>query len=195
MFYICSAFKKPAILLGKPISSIITAMQSLFAHKLGAALLTPPRLTDGKRILIELIWLTPAFGICVLASKEMAFSPQFDSAALRLALIAFFIPSLGEELLFRAAILPKADPSAPLPYARIALSALLFTAWHPLQALLIEGPRAAIFMDPWFLAACGMLGIGCARLYWKSGSIWPSVLLHWLAVIGWKTLAGGPPLI
>ena len=166
-----------------------------FAAKLRTALLTRPNWTDGILTLREMIWLVPALGICVALSDTMQWSPVFDASTLRLALVAILIPSLGEELLFRVALLPKPEPETAMPKVRFAAALVLFVLWHPLQALFTTDARAAIFLDPWFLLAVAALGAACTRIYWASRSIWPAVFLHWLAVVGWKALAGGPELL
>ena len=38
------------------------------------------------------------------------------------------------------------------------------------------------------------LGLGCALIRWRTGSLWPAVALHWLVVVTWQTLLGGPGL-
>jgi predicted Abi (CAAX) family protease len=68
----------------------------------------------------------------------------------------------------------------------------LFVLWHPPQGLIFGPHWAAIMLNPWFLACVGALGFASARLYLRTGSIWPSVLLHWLVVVAWKALLGGP---
>jgi predicted Abi (CAAX) family protease len=72
------------------------------------------------------------------------------------------------------------------------VSVVLFVAWHPLQALVFGSHWAQTVSNPWFLAAVAAFGVSSARLYWKTASLWPSVALHWLIVIGWKALLGGP---
>lgn len=165
------------------------------AAKLRNVLLTRPKWTDGILILREMIWLVPALGICVVLSDAMRWNPVIDASTLRLALIAVLIPSLGEELLFRAALLPQPQPKSAIPKSRLAVALVLFVLWHPLQALFTTDARAVVFLDPWFLLAVAALGLACSRIYWASNSIWPAVLLHWLAVVGWKALAGGPELL
>jgi predicted Abi (CAAX) family protease len=55
------------------------------------------------------------------------------------------------------------------------------------------GPHwARVVLDPFFLAAVFVMGVALGRLYARSGSIWPCVILHWFAVVGWKALLGGP---
>ena len=64
--------------------------------------------------------------------------------------------------------------------------------WHPAQALVFGPHWAAVVLDPWFLAAVAATSVALSRLYLLTGSIWPSVALHWLIVVAWKALLGGP---
>jgi uncharacterized protein len=114
-----------------------------------------------------------------------------DTGVVRLVLIAIFVPAIGEELVFRAALLPQPDGS-PVPWLPVLISTALFVLWHPLQALVFGPHWTAAVLNPWFLAAVAALGVALARLYWKTGSLWPPVALHWLAVATWKILFGGP---
>ena len=107
---------------------------------------------------------------------------------LGLAATLFVVPALGEEILFRGLLIPRDRPGV----GAILLSVLLFVLWHPLQALTIGPPWAAAFLDPWFLAAVAILGLALARIYAATRSLWPCVLAHWLVVLGWKTVLGGP---
>lgn len=105
-----------------------------------------------------------------------------------LAATLFLMPALGEELLFRAALIPRDEPSLGWQ----ALSAMLFVAWHPLQAVTVGPPWAGAFLNPWFLACVAVLGIGLGRIYAATWSVWPCVLVHWLVVLVWKAVLGGP---
>jgi predicted Abi (CAAX) family protease len=119
------------------------------------------------------------------------FSWTEDLGALfRIAIIALVAPAVGEELLFRVLLLPPPGPLVPA--WRIALSTGLFVLWHPPQALLFGPHWAAVVLNPGFLAAVAVLGIALCRLYTRTGSIWPCVLLHWAAVVAWKAFLGGP---
>jgi predicted Abi (CAAX) family protease len=104
--------------------------------------------------------------------------------------VAVVAPALGEELLFRAALLPA--PGVRAPAWRSAVPVLLFVLWHPPQALLFGPHWEAVVLDPWFLAAVAVLGTALTRLYLATGSIWPPVLLHWATIVGWKAWFGAP---
>lgn len=161
-------------------------------RRLSAALRTPPRWSHFGPFAREAAWLLPVLLALGFAGGLMRLAPRFDEAVLRLALIALVAPALAEELLFRAALLPRPDPDRPLPLGALALSASLFLLWHPLQILIFPPHWRAVMLDPWFLAAVAAFGIASARLYWATGSIWPSVALHWLVVVAWKALLSGP---
>jgi predicted Abi (CAAX) family protease len=122
----------------------------------------------------------------------MHWQPRFDMELLRLALVALVAPAIGEEILFRAALLPAPDSSRPLPYGPLLLSVALFVLWHPLQALVFGPHWRETVLDPWFLASVAAFGVASARLYWNTGSLWPPVALHWMVVVAWKALLGGP---
>ena len=154
-----------------------------------AGLRTLPGATGWLRASFELAWAAPMmlivayFGALISLPVSLA-----GSASLGLAATVFVVPALGEELLFRGLVMPRDRPGA----AWIALSALLFVLWHPLQAVTIGPPWAAAFLDPWFLACTAILGVALARIYVATRSLWPCVVAHWLIVLGWKALLGGP---
>jgi len=141
---------------------------------------------------LEALWLVPALLIIGAGGDLIDWRPRFDADILRLAAVAIVAPALGEELLFRAAILPEPRPGRPLPLASLAASVILFVVWHPLQTLVFGAHWARTVLDPWFLLAVAAFGVASARLYWRTRSLWPSVALHWLVVVGWKALLDGP---
>jgi predicted Abi (CAAX) family protease len=150
-----------------------------------------PRLDAWRPLALEAAWSLPlAAALCGLGGL-LDFGWTDDPALLlRLALVAFVAPAFGEELLFRVLLLPP--PRQTVAPRRILLSAALFVLWHPPQALLFGPHWAAVVLDPFFLAAVFVLGIALGRLYARTGSIWPCVLLHWTSVVAWKALFGAP---
>jgi predicted Abi (CAAX) family protease len=105
-----------------------------------------------------------------------------DPAALaRVALAAVLVPALGEEAVFRG-------PLARGRYPLAALSLALFVAWHPAQLALGLPWARPVFADPAFLALAGLLGLACTVSRMRSGSLWPAVAMHWIAVVAWKAL-------
>jgi len=146
----------------------------------------------------EALWLFPALVLFGWLGGFLTWQPNLTPQLALLALIAFFVPSLGEETIFRGILLkPPSDGASGL--GPVVLSAALFTLWHPLQLLgcrwLVSGPCplpwASIGFCFWFLAACFALGLACARVVLKTRSIWPAVVLHWIVVVAWIGLFGG----
>jgi predicted Abi (CAAX) family protease len=116
-----------------------------------------------------------------------ALTPAAPGLPLRL-LTVLFVPALGEELPFRGLLVP--GPEARRPWPAIAASTALYVAWHPLEALTFL-PRATMFLRPDFLICTAILGLGCAVMRWRTGSLWPAVLLHGVFVVVWQTWLGG----
>ena len=116
-----------------------------------------------------------------------ALTPAVPGLPLRL-LAVLFVPALGEEIPFRGLLVP--GPEARRPYGAIAISTALYVAWHPLEALTFL-PHATMFLRPDFLACTAILGLGCAVMRWRTGSLWPAVLLHGGFVVVWQTWLGG----
>jgi predicted Abi (CAAX) family protease len=154
-----------------------------------AAIATLPGADGRRRALIETAWALPLLLIVAHVGGLLRPGIETDATtALTLAATLFVVPALGEELLFRALLIPRGRPTA----FSIGVATLLFILWHPLQAVTVGPPYAAAFLDPWFLACVGILGVACGQIYAATGSLWPPVLLHWLVVFGWKTFLGGP---
>lgn len=110
-------------------------------------------------------------------------------AFLLLAVIAFFAPALGEELIFRGVLQPRAV-SRPKDWSLAILSLAGFVLWHPVQVWLGLPMAQPVFTEPAFLLLVAILGALCTALTHLSGSLWPAIILHWLVVIGWKAGSG-----
>ena len=109
-----------------------------------------------------------------------------------LGLSVFFVPAFVEEAVFRGLLVPaRGETSRPVLW--IAASVAVFVLWHAFEALtFLTG--AHVFLSPVFLACAGMLGLGCAIVRYRTGSLWPCVLGHGLLVWFWHTWFGGPLL-
>jgi predicted Abi (CAAX) family protease len=116
-------------------------------------------------------------------------SPDYAGLPLRLISVAF-VPSLAEEGVFRGLLMPdRYETRRPLVW--IVATTAIFTSWHLVETLFLR--RAApIFLRPDFLVCAAILGAAAAAVRWRTGSLWPCVLLHWLAVVAWQTWLGGP---
>jgi predicted Abi (CAAX) family protease len=172
--------------------AIVAGALATIAKRVRAALTTQPDARD----LVDLALAAAVFAALaaliaantgLLRSAPLA-APQLGLLALR----ALVIPAFGEELFFRAALVPARTETAR-PALWIGLSVALFTAWHMLETTFLPG-SAATFLRADFLALAAALGLLCALLRWRSGSIWTAVALHWLAVVAWQGWFGGPAL-
>lgn len=104
--------------------------------------------------------------------------------------LAVFVPALGEELAFRGLLVPGRAEGGPAARA-ILLSTGVFVVWHVFEALTFMPAAAPVFLRFDFLATTAVLGLACGWLRWRTGSLWPAVLLHWLEVAGWQIGFGG----
>jgi len=104
--------------------------------------------------------------------------------------LAVFIPALGEELVFRGLLVPGRE-EAGRATTPILVSTVLFVCWHVFEGLTFMRAAAPIFLRSDFLATTAVLGLSCAVLRHRTGSLWPAVLLHWLEVAGWQIWFGG----
>lgn len=156
-----------------------------------AALVTLPRGADGLRVLFELVWVAPILAVLGWAGGLVDPAPLDLPAFFGFAAVAVFVPTLAEEVIFRAVLLPS--PRANPSLIRSALAIGAFVVWHPLQVLWFGAAWGAVVLNPWFLAAVVVLGVATTRLYLATASLWPPVLLHWLVVVAWKVLGGASP--
>jgi len=156
---------------------------------LTAGLRSWPGIPGWGRAALELGWAVPLMLIVVHLGNPVGF--QFPPDAITsLGLIAtlFVAPALGEEMLFRGLLIPRSRSGS----LAIVPSVLLFVLWHPLQAVTFGPPWASAFLEPSFLAAVAILGVALGRIYAATRSLWPCIFAHWLVVLGWKLLLGGP---
>lgn len=157
------------------------------------ALRTRPSGRDWTELPLASAALAATAGPLGLAAGLFTPGPADTADLLRIAPLAFVIPALGEELAFRAALIPDRTEAAGAASA-VALSTALFVAWHLVEAFTFLPAARGLFTRPDFLACAACLGLACALLRRRSGSIWTAVLLHWGAVVVWKTWLGGPLL-
>jgi predicted Abi (CAAX) family protease len=99
-------------------------------------------------------------------------------------------PGFGEEAPFRGLLVPGRLETAN-PWPSLIPVTLVFTAWHVVEVLTFLPAARAAFLRWDFLACAAILGLGCGLVRWRTGSLWPAVLLHWLAVTIWQTWLGG----
>jgi predicted Abi (CAAX) family protease len=180
----------PTILFGQiPIVSTIVL-------RLWAGIVTLPTMSGwlwGLGLLIGYGIIACGFGF---RSKFLSIDYQLDKSKLKNILSLghlFLMPALVEEILFRLLLIPHPIETATSTDIWIwsIVSLFLFIIYHPLNALTLYPPGKPTFMDWRFLTLAGLLGIVCTSIYSMSGSIWLSVLIHWVAVWCWLKLFGG----
>ena len=114
-----------------------------------------------------------------------------NTAGMPLRLLTVLLaPGFGEEAPFRGLLIPSRRET-PRPWLALAVVTPVFIAWHVFEAMTFLPAARAQFLRPDFLACAGALGVGCGLVRWRTGSLWPAVLLHWLAVTIWQTWLGG----
>lgn len=106
---------------------------------------------------------------------------------------SFFSPAITEEVFFRILLLPHPTENASAwgLWLSGCASLAIFIAYHPLNALTFFPAGRQTFLNPIFLLLTALLGAACAIAYLQSGSLWPPVLMHWLAVSLWLLVFGG----
>src|SRR5262249_21272224 len=101
--------------------------------------------------------------------------------------------SLFEETLFRALLLPH--PSEDFSRIGLTINMLvavgLFVLGHPLAGWLFAPAAPPLFYDPVFLTLSAIFGVVVSLVYLRTGSIWPSVFMHWVIVVAWRIWFGG----
>ncbi len=162
----------------------------MIASRVRRACATLPTLRDFAECVLALCLFAALAALVTSATGLAHFAPRSAPEIALIALRALFVPALGEEIVFRAALVPS-RAEAPRPGAAIAFSVLAFTLWHVAETLFLPG-AGATFLRADFLALAAMLGLFCAILRWRSGSIWTAVALHWSVVLAWQGWFGAP---
>lgn len=173
----------PTSLLGH-----LPVLGTLFNRVL-ASLLPPFQPGDlGRSLLVLAGYGAVALGLGV-ASGFLSLPWQWPPLAEALPRLArlLLMPALVEELLFRVLLIPH--PIEDFPWQPLlgwnALSLGLFVLYHPVAARLWYPQARDLFDDPRFLLQATLLGVACSLAYGYTGSLWPPVLIHWLAVVIW----------
>ncbi len=166
------------------------------SNNLGQSFLTSPVKAPLKA------WaLVPVFAIIAVSVGFGAGLFQFgwldSSITPVLPIILFVFPSLLEEAFFRGVLIPRnilASGHAKAAWS-VAISTLVFVAWHPFNALAFNPTAISLFLNPWFLVMVGAMGVTCGYAYAVSRSIWIPVIIHWAAVTAWVLFLGGRNLV
>lgn len=155
---------------------------------------------DASRCLGRLLVLFGCYAAAAttiyLSSGLGRVAPRIDSVAGFIALAAgfFVLPSLLEELLWRWTLIAsdRLGRVNRRSAASVLASSVVFTAAHPIAAWLFVPHAREVFLRPAFLAIVFLLGLTTGVSYVWSKSIWPPVFIHWVTVLAWKFLLGGP---
>ena len=159
------------------------------------ALLTWPDRAAWRRAVS--IWLLFVVAAVPVAWRSGLVAPELAPVTPRLALAIvgtiLLHPAFGEEFLFRVLMLPRRpDSVSPVAFVVRGLASLvLYVGAHPLNAWLTRPAVLPVFTNPWYLALATLLGVACSAIYVRTGSVWPSVLVHWTTVSAWILLLGG----
>lgn len=123
--------------------------------------------------------------------------PLSSKIAPLLPISLFVFPSLLEETFFRGVLIPRNILKSGVANASraVAISAVVFVAWHPANALVLNHSAIPLFLDPWFLIIVFALGITCGYSYVVSRSVWVPVIIHWATVTIWVLFLGGRNLV
>jgi len=160
-----------------------------FAARVARALRTRPTARDGVELLLAAV--ASALILGPLGTATGLLTPVPADGLARIALVALVFPALAEELVFRGALIPDRTET-PHAGRAIAVPTLLFVLWHVLEAYTVFPGARGLLTRPDFLLSAGVLGLLCALLRRRSGSLWTAVALHWAAVVVWKSGLGGP---
>lgn len=145
--------------------------------------------------------LVPVFAVLAVSvgfgAGLLSFGWLDSPIAPLLPILLFVFPSLLEEAFFRGVLIPRNIlESGRLKTAwSVLISALVFVAWHPFNALTFNPTAIPLFLNPWFLVIVGAMGVTCGYAYVLSGSIWVPVIIHWAAVAVWVLFLGGRNLV
>jgi predicted Abi (CAAX) family protease len=114
-----------------------------------------------------------------------------DAGALMRLPVILCVPAFTEELVFRGPVPARGETRHPAIW--IAASVLIFTLWHVVEASTFL-PGARLFLTAPFLVCAAVLALGCAVVRYRTGSLWPPVVLHALVVWVWQSAFGGPSI-
>jgi predicted Abi (CAAX) family protease len=159
--------------------------------RLWRSLATVPTGRDVIELGLAAALVAAVVGPAGFATGLLTWRPRPGPEVLRLAAAALLAPGLGEEAPFRGALVPDRR-EAISPALPILLSTGVFSLWHLVEATTFLPRARPLFLRADFLAWTVLLGLVCAVLRRRSGSLWPAVLLHWAAVVAWQGWLGGP---
>lgn len=130
-----------------------------------------------------------AIGLVAFGTGLLDWQPRLDGWPLRL-LSVMIVPAFAEELVFRGLLIPaRGESRYPARWFLVGIAA--FVLWHIIEAVTFL-PKAQLFLTPSFLLCAAVLGGACAIMRYRTGSLWPAVILHGVVVFVWQIALGGP---
>ncbi|PYQ81564.1 MAG: hypothetical protein DMG01_03670 [Acidobacteria bacterium] len=168
------------------------------ADNVGAAIVTIPNRQAWRRCaLVYALFLVCSLPIGLLSGLlHPGLAPLAPAAAILTTITLLAHPACTEELIFRVMMLPRRIDRLPRgSLCALAIALIAFVAAHPLNARLFWPASLGLFANPYYLALAALLGLACSAAYLISGSIWPSILIHWISVVLWMLLLGGQALL
>ena len=172
---------------------------------------------NGWVFIFLIIWLPHSLLLIILGynSRLIKFQlakpperkqPRITRFYLQLVGRIFFLPAIIEELAFRALFLPSAEEMS-LPTTNLSgiiwsslIGLIIYVYYHiPFGRLIdirlgkqnLESNYLNTFKQPIFLVLTSILGSCCTLTYIYCGSIWLSIIFHWLVVVVWIVFLGG----
>lgn len=105
----------------------------------------------------------------------------------------FFFPGLSEEFFFRVLLLPYPNETVSTVELFLwgSIGLVLFILYHPFEGFTYAKAQKKTMINPVFLSLAALLGITCTIAYLQTGSIWPSVVIHWIVVVVWRLCLSG----
>lgn len=153
-----------------------------------------PAVTDWlNAILLIFIYAVIALPVGFLLNFLQLDLQDSRKIVIKIITTSLVAPGILEELVFRVILLPQ--PSENLTFQIVSIwsliSLLLFVIYHPLNGITFFTAGRETFFNPVFLFLAALLGLICTVAYLQSGSIWISVVIHWLIVVIWLLCLGG----
>jgi predicted Abi (CAAX) family protease len=169
-------------------------MKFNLAEKLINSIVTLPTLTNWLEVLFWLLIYASIVLPIGFMTKFLHWNCQISpKTIIKIALISLFAPAILEEIFFRVFLLP--DPAKQTSATTLCLffvvSLIVFVIYHPLNAITFFPAGRKTFVKPVFLFGAALLGLICAIVYQKSGSLWLAVFIHWVVVVIWLIFLGG----
>lgn len=167
----------------------------LLRHRLAEAFSTRPTIQDwwfaAQLLLLFSVIVTPLGLFSGLTSLAPSGLPWQGNMFVIVRALVF--PAMVEESFWRVLLLPhKTERMSDRKRWLLGVPILaMFVLMHPLNSMTFYHEAFSTFTDPIFLLSSALLGLICTMAYWRSGSLWTPVALHWVIVVVWLLVFGG----